>query len=78
MGSLACQIWQLRETLNTLGRMHVLVPKHRHCYFVKGTHILIIMPNIASSPVESGFIEILRGGLYFFTFHLNFLTATEV
>lgn len=31
-----------------------------------------------NSPLESGFIEILRGGIYFFTFHLNFLAATEV
>lgn len=36
------------------------------------------MPKNYNSPVESVFIEILRSGTYFFTFHLNFLAATEV
>lgn len=36
------------------------------------------MPKNYNSPVRSVFIEILPGGVYFFTFHLNFLAAAEV
>lgn len=75
MGNSAYQTWQIKEV--TPARMHTLVPKCRHHYLYE-KQVLIIMPKKYTSPLESGFIEILWDGIYFFTFHLNFLAATEV